>query len=304
MRAWLSKRQTPRNRSAGAFTLIEVLVVVAIIALLAAILLPSLSRARWQARSAVCKTNLRSLGSVSLIYANSYRNYYPLTSNSGEDNFFALWKARLLPDLKILICPSTRNVIRPETLQWDVAHRTGPEGTPVAYLRQPSGSATGDLSRNTPQGRDDGTGGHSYEYQGCYDGSPNPASPYKGQHRKLTHFPGLQSQLAIMFDNDPSMETVQGWTAAMAREGCTPSRSNNGNNCPQPWDNHGADGTNFLFMDGHVEFVKKIAGDYNDLSAKIPGSPDYFSPSLKASRSALIDQVLVRTQYPWQYYRR
>ena len=51
-----------------AFTLIEILVVVAIIALLISILLPSLQRAREQAKVAMCLSNLRSLG----VAANSY----------------------------------------------------------------------------------------------------------------------------------------------------------------------------------------------------------------------------------------
>ena len=63
---------TPR-----AFTLIEVLVVVAIIALLIAILLPSLSRAREQARSAQCMSNLKQMGNAILMYTVDHRNYLP-----------------------------------------------------------------------------------------------------------------------------------------------------------------------------------------------------------------------------------
>src|SRR5690606_9872260 len=73
-----------RNRAfriAGhGFTLIEVLVVVAIIALLLAILVPSLSNARRQARQAVCSSNLRQLVLANASYAQSNRDHYVLAA--------------------------------------------------------------------------------------------------------------------------------------------------------------------------------------------------------------------------------
>ncbi len=56
-----------------AFTLIEILVVVAIIALLIAVLVPSLSRAREAGRRSVCGANLHSIGIASLTYQQSNR---------------------------------------------------------------------------------------------------------------------------------------------------------------------------------------------------------------------------------------
>ncbi len=61
----------------GAFTLIEVLVVVAIIALLAAILLPSLARARAQARSTVCVTHERQIGTAMNVFSIEHRGRVP-----------------------------------------------------------------------------------------------------------------------------------------------------------------------------------------------------------------------------------
>lgn len=60
-----------------AFTLIEVLVVVSIIALLVAILLPSLAGARKQANTTVCGANLRSIGQGILIYIDDHKGVLP-----------------------------------------------------------------------------------------------------------------------------------------------------------------------------------------------------------------------------------
>jgi prepilin-type N-terminal cleavage/methylation domain-containing protein/prepilin-type processing-associated H-X9-DG protein len=60
-------------RGRRAFTLIEILVVVAIITILIAILLPSLSRAREQARSMSCRSNLKQLMTGMILYATDQR---------------------------------------------------------------------------------------------------------------------------------------------------------------------------------------------------------------------------------------
>ncbi|MHC4443019.1 MAG: prepilin-type N-terminal cleavage/methylation domain-containing protein [Planctomycetota bacterium] len=67
------------------FTLIEVLVVVAIIALLAAILIPSLARAREQAKIVSCAANCKQLGTMTEVYRAASKSFVPVMFNAAAD---------------------------------------------------------------------------------------------------------------------------------------------------------------------------------------------------------------------------
>ena len=82
-----------RHRRAG-FTLIELLVVISIIALLIALLLPALARAKSLALQIQCASNMRQIGVAMEEYANEYRGMYPLSNTADWPmGTFAGWDA-------------------------------------------------------------------------------------------------------------------------------------------------------------------------------------------------------------------
>src|SRR5688572_5921279 len=74
------RKFAPRRRAA--FTLVELLVVIGVIAILVALLLPALNKARQQAITLKCLANLRTLGQATAMYISQYKGAFPYPTSA------------------------------------------------------------------------------------------------------------------------------------------------------------------------------------------------------------------------------
>ena len=105
-------KQSPFHR---AFTLIELLVVIAIIAILATLLAPSLARAKEQARTALCVSNVRQMMLAMSLYVDNYARYPSVYTWGPNPNYLQYWQDSLAPYLtrdttnSVFRCPSYKH---------------------------------------------------------------------------------------------------------------------------------------------------------------------------------------------------
>ncbi len=267
------------------FTLIELLVVVSIVALLVSILLPSLARARRQAKCVQCQSNVRQLMTAMQHHASENRGIYMPFEDASADSLQPLFP-KYLSNVRIAVCPSTRNVVKRRIIQ-------GSRGALLPVL------PAFDLSEPARDAQDS-TGGHSYETHGWFCGPciypDGRVIDGVARHEQMARLAGIQPRSYPYGHLLKTQQTVKEPSNAfiVADADVKPiGPGNEHDNYPDPLNNHGVHGVNIGFLDLHVAWVRP---DWLGRTYRAGNQGDHFATGNHVITGRPLDPGLVVTE--------